>query len=81
MIFPSSCSEGWPKVLSEAMAYGVVPLAGAVSSIPQILAEVGTGRALPPNDVAEFASAVREYANDPGPGRRKAGRESPPRAD
>jgi len=34
-VFPSTASEGWPKVLSEAMAYGVVLIAGSVSAIPQ----------------------------------------------
>src|SRR5262249_37246445 len=42
MLFPSD-SEGWPKVLSEGMAYGVVPVASDVSSIPQYLRESGTG--------------------------------------
>jgi len=66
MVFPSSASEGWPKVLSEAMAFGAVPIAGAVSSIPQILAETGAGVALPPLDVDAFVKAVLEYAAHPG---------------
>jgi glycosyltransferase involved in cell wall biosynthesis len=64
MIFPSD-SEGWPKVLSEAMAYGVVPVAAAVGSIPQVLGAAGAGRALPSEDVAGFVQAVREYALNP----------------
>ena len=60
-----SLTEGWPKVISEAMAYGVVPLAGAVSSIPQILRETGTGRAIPPLDVSGYVDAVIDYANNP----------------
>src|SRR4029453_6736169 len=36
LLFPSS-SEGWPKVLSEGMAYGVVPVTSTVGSIPQYL--------------------------------------------
>jgi glycosyltransferase involved in cell wall biosynthesis len=60
MVLPSA-SEGWPKVLSEAMAYGAVPLAGAVSAIPQILAETGAGAALPPLDVAAFKDALLAY--------------------
>jgi len=48
ILLPST-SEGWPKVLSEAMAYGVVPIASDVSAIPQILSEVNTGFALPPS--------------------------------
>ena len=65
IIHPSDSSEGWPKVLSEAMAYGVVPVAGAVSSIPQILNGFNVGQALPPKDVDAFVAAVRGYMSDP----------------
>ena len=64
-LLPTAASEGWPKVLSEAMAYGVVPLAGAVSSIPQYLSELGTGAALPPYDIGAYADAIAAYAADP----------------
>lgn len=66
LVFPSDSSEGWPKVLSEAMAFGAVPIAGAVSSIPQILAETGAGVALLPLDVNAFVKAVLDYAAHPG---------------
>jgi len=65
LLLPSD-SEGFPKVLSEAMAFGVVPLAGAVSSIPQALADIGTGRAVPPGDIEAFADAAEGYLDDPG---------------
>jgi glycosyltransferase involved in cell wall biosynthesis len=58
-------SEGWPKVLSEAMAYGVVPLASAVSCIPQYLDKFKTGRAFPVGDTAGFVDAIQWYANNP----------------
>jgi len=64
LLLPSD-SEGFPKVLSEAMAFGVVPLAGAVSSIPQALAELQTGRAVAPGDIEGFADAVEFYLEDP----------------
>ncbi len=60
-VFPSSSSEGWPKVLSEAMAYGAVPITSAISSIPQILADIGAGRALPPDDTGAYADAILHY--------------------
>ncbi len=44
-------SEGWPKILSEAMMFGVVPLASDISSIPQIFSSTGTGIAISPIDV------------------------------
>lgn len=65
MLFPTSCSEGWPKVLSEGMAYGVVPLAGNVSSIPQYLKKFGTGRAFNFDDLEGFTNALLAYYTHP----------------
>lgn len=60
-----SVTEGWPKVISEGMAYGVVPLASAISSIPQYLADFGCGRALPIGDVDGYEQAIRDYLSSP----------------
>jgi glycosyltransferase involved in cell wall biosynthesis len=65
MLFPSRCSEGWPKVLSEAMAYGAVPVASNVSSIPENLARAGVGRTFAPEDLEGFAGAIDWYAKHP----------------
>jgi glycosyltransferase involved in cell wall biosynthesis len=72
LILPSESSEGWPKVLSEAMAYGAVPIAGAISSIPQVLRHVEAGQSLPPGDVDAFARAVQNYVEDPAKWRRES---------
>lgn len=64
-LFPATSSEGWPKVLSEGMAYGAVPLAGSVSSIPQYLEEFQTGRAHPPLNLDEFVSSIARYLAHP----------------
>ena len=64
-LLPSNFSEGWPKVLSEGMAYGAVPIAGAVSSIPQILADTGAGLALPPLDIGAYVEAIDELLQHP----------------
>ncbi len=66
ILLPSYAPEGWPKVLSEAMAYGVVPISSQVSAIPQVLAEVGTGAALPPKDVSGYVQAIRTILDEPG---------------
>jgi glycosyltransferase involved in cell wall biosynthesis len=57
MLLPSD-TEGWPKVLSEAMSHGVVPIASNVSAIPQILNQTKAGVALPVDAVDEFVGAI-----------------------
>lgn len=62
ILLPSR-AEGWPKVLSEAMAYGVVPLASRVGSIPEILSAIGSGRTFSCGDVEGYVCAIRDYLN------------------
>jgi glycosyltransferase involved in cell wall biosynthesis len=64
-LLPSS-TEGWPKVLAEAMAFRAVPLAGAVSCIPQILEHSGAGISLPVDDIAGFAREIERIVLSPG---------------
>ncbi|MEM1181524.1 MAG: glycosyltransferase family 4 protein [Acidobacteriota bacterium] len=59
MLLPSLASEGWPKVLSEAMAWGVVPVASDISAIPSILADFGVGAAHPARDLDAFRAAIQ----------------------
>lgn len=64
IVLPSS-SEGWPKVLSEAMAFGAVPVASNVSSIPQYLQQFGVGKTFDPDDINAFAEAIKWYSERP----------------
>lgn len=64
LVLPSR-SEGWPKVLSEAMAFGAVPVATAISSIPQTFADSGAGVAVDTTDVEAFVRAVTGVIEDP----------------
>jgi glycosyltransferase involved in cell wall biosynthesis len=64
LLLPST-AEGWPKVLSEGMAWGAVPIASAVGSVPQQLAELGIGAAIAPDDVRGFAAAIAAYLAAP----------------
>jgi len=57
-------SEGWPKILSEGMAYGAVPLASTVSSIPQIFKEMKAGYAIPLNEISEYQRIVLDLVNN-----------------
>jgi glycosyltransferase involved in cell wall biosynthesis len=65
LLLPSLSSEGWPKVLSEGMAYGAVPVASTVSSIPQYLEMFGAGRALDPSDRAGYIETIAAYVQQP----------------
>lgn len=63
LLFPSSASEGWPKVISEAMAYGCVPIASDISSIPSILDKYKCGLSLPVNP-SLWAEKIIEMLKD-----------------
>ncbi|MCB9437359.1 MAG: glycosyltransferase family 4 protein [Anaerolineales bacterium] len=65
LLLPTNASEGWPKVISEGMAYGVVPLIGSVSSIPQYISTFGTGCAIDPLDLGQFVQAIQWYQAHP----------------
>lgn len=64
ILLPSE-SEGWPKVLSEAMAFGAVPIATAVGSIPEYLRGFSTGQAISLRDPSLLRAAIQDYLNAP----------------
>lgn len=73
-LLPTRSSEGWPKVLSEGMAYGVVPVSSTVSSIPQYLKMLGTGRAIPYDDIDGYVAAIESYVAAPSVWERESAR-------
>jgi len=64
LIMPSR-SEGWPKVLSEAFAYGVFCIASSVSSIPQIVREGKTGVLLEQQPLEEIVACIERTIQKP----------------
>jgi glycosyltransferase involved in cell wall biosynthesis len=73
VILPSR-AEGWPKVLSEGMAAGAVPIATAVGSIGPTLAHLATGVAVRRPVAADFAAAIAGYLAEPARWRADADR-------
>ncbi|PYJ80020.1 MAG: hypothetical protein DME22_24615, partial [Verrucomicrobia bacterium] len=65
ILLPTTCSEGWPKVLSEAMAYGAVPIASPVSSIPQYLSNFSCGQVVNSRNARSFSQALESYLRAP----------------
>ncbi|HEY1341977.1 MAG TPA: glycosyltransferase, partial [Bryobacteraceae bacterium] len=61
----TSQTEGWPKVVAEGMAFGLVCIASNRGFIPQMLAD-GRGIAVPPGDTKAVVDALRELGANPG---------------
>jgi glycosyltransferase involved in cell wall biosynthesis len=57
LLLPSR-TEGWPKVLSEAMAYGAVPVAPDISVIGEVFRETGAGLLAADRSAAAFVDAI-----------------------
>lgn len=63
LVLPSQHSEGWPKVVAEAMCYGCVAIAVDHGHVPAMLE--GRGVVLPQGSSQEIAAALRAIADDP----------------
>jgi glycosyltransferase involved in cell wall biosynthesis len=57
-------SEGWPKAIAEAMAYGVVCVGSDRGLVPWML-EHGRGLVVPPGDAEALADALTSLVEDP----------------
>lgn len=60
----TSESEGFPKVISEAMAYGCVPIVTRVGSIPEVLNELAF-LTDPKNCVSETIDRINSFLQEP----------------
>jgi glycosyltransferase involved in cell wall biosynthesis len=63
LVLPSCHSEGWPKVVAEAMAYGVMCVAVAHGHLPAML--TGRGMLVDHGSPVEIADALGAVAQDP----------------
>jgi glycosyltransferase involved in cell wall biosynthesis len=59
-----SDSEGWPKVIVEAMAYGVVPIGNDRGLVPQIVSG-GRGFTIAPRDVEALTRVIVRLEGSP----------------
>jgi glycosyltransferase involved in cell wall biosynthesis len=62
LVLPSQNSEGWPKVIAEAMCYGVVCIGVDHGQVGRMLE--GRGFLLPHGDAQEIVDAILEISND-----------------
>lgn len=63
LVFASQ-SEGWPKVVAEAMFWGCLPLTTAVSCVPQMIGNGQRGDIVSP-DPADIAEKISFYIEHP----------------
>lgn len=63
LIFASQ-SEGWPKVVAEAMLWKCLPITTSVSCVPYMLGEGQRGSLVAPN-VSEIVNEIENYRNQP----------------
>jgi glycosyltransferase involved in cell wall biosynthesis len=59
-----SQTEGWPKVIAEAMAFGLICIGSDRGLIPEMLGE-GRGIVIPPGDVEALATALQDISAHP----------------
>jgi glycosyltransferase involved in cell wall biosynthesis len=59
-----TATEGWPKVLSEAMAHRAIPVASPVGAIPYTLRD-DNGLVLPVERPADWAAAIARLTRTP----------------
>jgi glycosyltransferase involved in cell wall biosynthesis len=60
----TSETEGWPKAIAEAMAFGVICIGSNRGFVPQMLGE-GRGIVITPRDATALSSALGELAAHP----------------
>jgi len=58
----SSVTEGLPVALLEALALGLVPIVTDVGGMPDVVAQAGIGRVVPPRNPEAMAAALVELA-------------------
>lgn len=63
LVFGSQ-SEGWPKVVAEAMWWGCIPITTAVSCVPQMLGNGSKGVLCEP-EAQEMAEKIQELLSSP----------------
>ena len=71
VVVSSSCSEGFPNVIGEAMSTGVPCIATAVSDLPEIVG--ATGRIVPARDSAALTEGIEELISLGRAGRQALG--------
>jgi len=64
LVFPSICYENFPRIISEAFAYGIPVVASSLGGMSEIIEDRKTGFMFKPGDSHDLASKIRQIAGD-----------------
>lgn len=65
VVLPALRREGLPKVIIEAMAYGVPPVVTNSGGSPELIEDKKSGLIVPPGDAPAIAEAIQSLFHDP----------------
>jgi len=65
VVLPALRREGLPKVVIEAMAYGIPPVVTNSGGSPELIVDGESGLIVPPGDAKAIARAILSLFNDP----------------
>lgn len=65
LLLPSRASEGFPKVLAEALAFGAVPVTSRVSGVGRFFDEIGLASSIDEPTAASVTSFLADLFADP----------------
>ena len=65
LVFPGKCFEGFPNVITHAMAFGKPVIASCLGGVPEIVEHQKTGLLFKPGDVSELTAAIQRLYTDP----------------
>ena len=65
LLFPSNCFEGFPNVITNAMAAGKPVIASRLGGVPEIVDHERTGLLFAPGNLSEMVNFVKQLYADP----------------
>jgi len=66
LVFPGRWFEGFPNVITHAMAAGKPVIASRLGGVPEIVAHEKTGLLFKPGNISELCRSIQRLYDNPG---------------